>query len=426
MQASQGGARGTPAEAAQTKAWPSYEAAYLQNRLHGKEDKYDARLMTDDAARAVYLDKVTENYKDEADECLKAEFKDWLEGRHEDNVKQAPYENRAGAPARRYTYHTDIPLNSGGIERKAPGDLMENGKWKPTWWGKDSLTHLPGVRDFLRGEKKAGWENDFQMNMLAEHGPQDVEQAWQYFKHWVKGRPMTDAVCLPPQPDAGVNAGRVGPINHMHTRKSWAGGQEPPEPPGVDDLKNSALVAAGAAGGVTAPTIVGIASADKAIQAYDEVVTANQATQTRATTMEPAEEGTHTNNAAENSDKVGGPSVLDAAANAASSITRATLNIAGLGGDAAGSIAASATNALRNLRARPPAPVEGTPVQVARVAAQGSDDAHAESDNNVRVQQRILELEEEKRHREEERKHEKKMKRLQKELERTNPGVNAP
>jgi membrane protein involved in colicin uptake len=70
--------------------------------------------------------------------------------------------------------------------------------------------------------------------------------------------------------------------------------------------------------------------------------------------------------------------------------------------------------------------VEGTPVQVARVAAQGSDDAHAESDNNVRVQQRILELEEEKRHREEERKHEKKMKRLQKELERTNPGVNAP
>jgi len=252
MQASQGGARGTPAEAAQTKAWPSYEAAYLQNRLgaglYEPSGKYDAKL-PDDAARAVYLDKVTENYKEEADECLKAEFKDWLEGRHEDNVAQEPYVNRPGAPARRYTYHTDIPLDSGGFERKAPGDLMETGKWKPTWWGKDSLTHLPGVRDFLRGEKKAGWENDFQMNMLAEHGPQDVEQAWQYFKHWVKGRPMTDAVCLaaqqPPISDVDVNAGRVGPINHMRTRQSWAGDQDRPESPGGLDLASTlALTAA--------------------------------------------------------------------------------------------------------------------------------------------------------------------------------------
>ena len=249
MQASLGGARGTPAEAARTKAWPSYEAEYLQNRLgaglNEPSGKYDALNLTDDAARSVYLDKVTENYKTEADECLKAEFKDWLQGLHEDNVKKEYYKNKPGAPVRRYTYHTDIPLSHDGGEKLAPGDEMKDDQWQPTWWGRDSLTHLPGVREFLRGEDKSGWENDFQMNMLAEHGPQDVEQAWQYFKHWVKGRPMTDAVCLaaqrPPISDVGVNAGRVGPINHMRARPSMAGGTDGPDPLGATDLAAGAL-----------------------------------------------------------------------------------------------------------------------------------------------------------------------------------------
>ena len=29
------------------------------------------------------------------------------------------------------------------------------------------------------------------MNLLAEHGPQNIEEAWMYFKHWVKGRPVS-------------------------------------------------------------------------------------------------------------------------------------------------------------------------------------------------------------------------------------------
>ena len=327
MQASQGGARGTPAEAAQTKAWPSYEAEYLENRLgaglYEPSGKYAAKL-PDDAARAVYLDKVTENYKEEADECLKAEFKDWLEGRHEDNVAQEPYVNRAGAPARRYTYHTDIPLNSGGFERKAPGDLMENGKWKPTWWGKDSLTHLPGVRDFLRGEKKAGWENDFQMNMLAEHGPQDVEQAWQYFKHWVKGRPMTDAVCLaaqqPPISDVDVNAGRVGPINHMRTRQSWAGGQEPPEPPTTRDLLNVASAAAAASGSVSPASYVTAQSIASFVEGATQ--TDDAATQTDDAARRAAKEN----------DEAAGD-LLKSGARALRSVTKGAADAAGAGGN---------------------------------------------------------------------------------------------
>ena len=33
------------------------------------------------------------------------------------------------------------------------------------------------------------------MNLLAEHGPQDLKSAWMYFKHWVKGRPVGPETC---------------------------------------------------------------------------------------------------------------------------------------------------------------------------------------------------------------------------------------
>ena len=273
MQASEGGALGTPAEAAQTKAWPSYEAEYLQKRLKGPSGKYHANL-ADGAARSVYLDKVTENYKTEADECLKAEFKDWLEGRHEANTKPSKYKNEPGAPVRRYTYHTDIPTNSGGFEKKAPGDPMEDEKWDPTWWGRDSLTHLPGVREFLRGERKAGWENDFQMNMLAEHGPQDVEQAWQYFKHWVKKRPISDSACAPmgnwKNPPEIQNAGRVGTMpHHMRARPSIAK-QDPPEEAKVEDGVAAAAAAAAAAGNVHPGVAAAAAAGSEAFKAIME------------------------------------------------------------------------------------------------------------------------------------------------------------
>ena len=34
---------------------------------------------------------------------------------------------------------------------------------------------------------------------MAEFGPQNLEDSWAYFKHWVKGRPLSDAVPLPPR-----------------------------------------------------------------------------------------------------------------------------------------------------------------------------------------------------------------------------------
>eukprot|EP00966_Prymnesium_polylepis_P195271 4526384-Prymnesium_polylepis.1 len=38
------------------------------------------------------------------------------------------------------------------------------------------------------------------MNLLAEHGPQDLKSAWMYFKHWAKGRPVGPETC-PTDPD---------------------------------------------------------------------------------------------------------------------------------------------------------------------------------------------------------------------------------
>ena len=40
----------------------------------------------DPDARKVYRDKVATDFRAEADECLKAEFVDWLQGTHEDNT----------------------------------------------------------------------------------------------------------------------------------------------------------------------------------------------------------------------------------------------------------------------------------------------------------------------------------------------------
>ena len=40
-------------------------------------------------------------------------------------------------------------------------------------------------------------EKEYAMQLLAEFGPQNIQEAFMYFKHWVKGRPMSDATCLP-------------------------------------------------------------------------------------------------------------------------------------------------------------------------------------------------------------------------------------
>ena len=200
-----GGNRGTTTEAATSVTWPNYQAAYLATRLGGGEDardmayvdKYKAGLKVPAEAQAAYFDKVTANYKAEADECLKREFNDWLQGNHELNDPNTSYPNLPGQMQRKYVFRA--PKG----ERNAPGGGYGTGNpteklshWHPTWWGRGSLTFLPGVRDYLREQAIGAAEQEYMMNLLAEFGPANIDQAWMYFKHWVKGRPLTEATCL--------------------------------------------------------------------------------------------------------------------------------------------------------------------------------------------------------------------------------------
>ena len=80
----QGGNSGTKHDGA-THAWPKYEAEYLKDRLANPSGRYDSQGLNG-AAKSVYLEHVTKNYELEADECLKNEFKQWLQGKHQVNA----------------------------------------------------------------------------------------------------------------------------------------------------------------------------------------------------------------------------------------------------------------------------------------------------------------------------------------------------
>lgn len=194
-----GGRQGSVAEAGTVETWPNYEAAYLAKRLGSEEpqqayaNRYKHGLnpdaWEDQTARQVYLDKVASDFRTEADECLKAEFIDWLQGTHEANESNETYPNQPGQAPRRAVFKT-----RDGNKVAEAGEQLNN--WKPTWWGKNQLTHLDGVRDFLREKKVNAEEHEFAMNVLAEFGPNNIDQAWTYFKHWVKGRPVKPEECI--------------------------------------------------------------------------------------------------------------------------------------------------------------------------------------------------------------------------------------
>lgn len=221
-----GGSRGSYEEARVAHAWPKYEGDYLAKRLKEGKGKYAGpreKGAPDELAEFIYFDKISEDYKQEADECLKQEFSQWLLGQHEDNEKREIYKNGEGKPVRKAVFRYDNEI---------PGSKLQ-ADWKPTWWGQKQLTHLPGVREYLTNMKVHSAANDFKMNLLAEFGPQDLEQAWVYFKHWVKGRPVAPEVTMS-MPSVALPPGIFGDGQMLPPgMKSWR------EVAGDDKLKPS-------------------------------------------------------------------------------------------------------------------------------------------------------------------------------------------
>ena len=172
-------------------AWPAYQAEYLRTRLRDGTGQYNAGSLVDEE-KEVFLHNAAKNFEAEADEALKAEFQSWLKGSHEINFsrpEQRTYANGSGKTPRLNTYRVDP---SGAV--RDPLELKDD--WEHTSWGNKPLTNLPGVRDYLENIEKKKQSAHLNLNLLAEHGPSNLEEAWQYFKTWVKARPTSDSLQL--------------------------------------------------------------------------------------------------------------------------------------------------------------------------------------------------------------------------------------
>ena len=196
---------GRPAETATKATWQDYDAEYLKGMLLDRTRQN--RFRTDDlngpnltAEKQVYLQEVAKNYEKEAEACLKQEFKEWLQGTHVENVRardshpDSYYQNKMsetdGGPKRRSVMGDPYDL----LDNQVSGGRPHTG-WQATRWGTKPLTHLEGVRDFLRQDMVEDDTTERDMNLLAHYGPHNLDEAWIYFKHWVKRRPVT-TVCL--------------------------------------------------------------------------------------------------------------------------------------------------------------------------------------------------------------------------------------
>jgi hypothetical protein len=183
---------GTMQEARTPGAWAQYEDDTLKHFMLHPE--IDAELNALDgrggaAKRQVFLSEKVRGYKEHADNCIKSEFSQWLAGTHPEYNRDTGvvYQNsRKGdlykKPRRIQTMRDPEGRLTAGV------DTMTD--WRHTAWGNRSLAHLEGVGPWLRGEMEATRKKEMEMNILAEFGPHNLAQAWAYFKHWVKGRPV--------------------------------------------------------------------------------------------------------------------------------------------------------------------------------------------------------------------------------------------
>ena len=184
---------GTPSESAIKATWPDYNAEYLKGKLQQNERRFNSDSLTSeengltDVMKHVYLQEAVKGYEGDAEACLKHEFDQWLQGTHSEN-----YDAENGLPESYYnnTYGDPGPKRRHVFEGEVSAQMADDTGWQATRWGTKPLTHLAGVREYLREGKIKQDNAERDMNLLAEYGPQDLNEAWMYFKHWVKKRPV--------------------------------------------------------------------------------------------------------------------------------------------------------------------------------------------------------------------------------------------
>ena len=122
----------------------------------------------------------SENWREEADDWAHEEFRKWLQG-------NSSYNNAA--------LKTNV-MRVANDQMKIDGDRTAANLQTPgfslnrplsvsaTPWGDKSLTGLAGVKDYLRQNFKTHMQREFDYGKLYYFGPQDVEEAWHYFKRF--------------------------------------------------------------------------------------------------------------------------------------------------------------------------------------------------------------------------------------------------
>ena len=169
------------AEPSSTTPWKEQEAQVLKRLLVGKKGRFNTGGFPNDEAKLVYLqEQARAGVREEAEADLVHGFRAWLQGTHPENKpgRTDTYQNKPdGRPHRRRMDGTRY--------------AHERTEWQSTPWNDAQLTHLPGVREWLREEAIATDKADLEMQLLAEYGPHDLESAWRYYKHWVLKRPIS-------------------------------------------------------------------------------------------------------------------------------------------------------------------------------------------------------------------------------------------
>ena len=166
---------GKPSEASSTEPWQSQKAKTLKRLLQDNTGRFNADNL-DLVQQQVYLTEQAKSIEDEVEADMLTGFKAWLQGTHPDNQNPQVWLNGDDKPVLR---------NLDGTEYDPTVEA-----WYPTHWGKSQLTHLPGVRPWLRQSAIEADKADLELQILARYGPHDLESAWTYYKHWVCGRPM--------------------------------------------------------------------------------------------------------------------------------------------------------------------------------------------------------------------------------------------
>ena len=149
---------GTPAESAIKATWPDYNAEYLKGKLRQNERRFnrdgfvDANgnaLASSDVMKQVYLQEAVKGYEGDAEACLKHEFDQWLQGTHSEN-----YDAENGLPESYYdNAYGDGPKRRHVFEGEVSAQMADDTGWQATRWGTKPLTHLAGVREYLREGK---------------------------------------------------------------------------------------------------------------------------------------------------------------------------------------------------------------------------------------------------------------------------------